>query len=277
MYLKTMFSLEDKVIVVFGGNGHLGREFCKAVLEFGAKLYSCDINVNETEEVLMLKKTYFNKYRLIKIDATNNEELQNVYNDIVEKEKKVDVLINATTMKTNDFYLPFEKVSLESWNVGILGNLTIPFLTIQKFIPIMKTNKKGSIINVSSHYGIVGNDQRIYEGSNLHDIYIKDSPDIKQIYSHGVYNAAKGGLNNFTRYLAAYYGKYNIRVNTVSPGGVYNENENDVFLKNYSNKVPLGRKAYIHEMNGSIVFLASDASSYITGHNLVIDGGYTIW
>ena len=277
MSLRNMFSLENKVIVMFGGNGYLGRQFCKVILDSGGKLYSCDTNVNETDEIKEFKKEYPQQFNLIKVDATKTKELEILYRKIVTEEKKVDVLINATTMKSDDFYLPFEEVSLDSWNIGILGNLTIPFLTIQTFIPIMKTNKKGSIINISSHYGKVGNDQRIYEGSNLHEVYIKDSPDIKQIYSHGVYNAAKGGVNNFTRYLAAYYGACNIRVNTISPGGICNEKENEVFLEKYSEKVPLGRKANIDEMNGALIFLASDASSYVTGHNLVVDGGYTIW
>jgi NAD(P)-dependent dehydrogenase (short-subunit alcohol dehydrogenase family) len=277
MSLKDMFSLEKKVIVMFGGNGHLGRQFCKAILDSGGKLYSCDTNINETDEIKQLKKEYPQQFNLIKVDATKTKELEIIYRKIVTEEKKVDVLINATTMKSDDFYLPFEEVSLDSWNIGILGNLTIPFLTIQTFIPIMKTNKKGSIINISSHYGKVGNDQRIYEGSNLHEVYIKDSPDIKQIYSHGVYNAAKGGVNNFTRYLAAYYGACNIRVNSLSPGGIHHGSENEVFLKKYSEKVPLGRKANIDEMDGALIFLASDASSYVTGHDLVVDGGYTIW
>ena len=277
MSLKDMFSLEKKVIVMFGGNGHLGRQFCKAILDSGGKLYSCDTNINETDEIKQLKKEYPQQFNLIKVDATKTKELEIIYRKIVTEEKKVDVLINATTMKSDDFYLPFEEVSLDSWNIGILGNLTIPFLTIRAFIPIMKENKKGSIINISSHYGKVGNDQRIYEGSNLHEVYIKDSPDIKQIYSHGVYNAAKGGVNNFTRYLAAYYGACNIRVNSLSPGGIHHGSENEVFLKKYSEKVPLGRKANIDEMNGALIFLASDASSYVTGHNLVVDGGYTIW
>jgi len=277
MSLKDMFSLEKKVIVMFGGNGHLGRQFCKAILDSGGKLYSCDTNINETDEIKQLKKEYPQQFNLIKVDATKTKELEIIYRKIVTEEKKVDVLINATTMKSDDFYLPFEEVSLDSWNIGILGNLTIPFLTIQTFIPIMKTNKKGSIINISSHYGKVGNDQRIYEGSNLHEVYIKDSPDIKQIYSHGVYNAAKGGVNNFTRYLAAYYGACNIRVNSLSPGGIHRGSENEVFLKKYSEKVPLGRKANIDEMDGALIFLASDASSYVTGHDLIVDGGYTIW
>jgi len=229
------------------------------------------------KKIKKLKSKYSDRFNQIIVDATKKNELIKLYNFIVDKEGTVDVLINTTTMKGDDFYLPFEEVSLEGWNIGLLGNLTIPFLTIQTFIPIMKQQKHGSIINVSSHYGLVGNDQRIYEGSNLHEIYVKDSPDIKRIYSHGVYNVAKGGLNNFTRYLAAYYGEYNIRVNTLSPGGIYQKNENKTFLKKYSDKVPLGRKANPDEMNGALIFLASDASSYVTGHNLVIDGGYTIW
>jgi NAD(P)-dependent dehydrogenase (short-subunit alcohol dehydrogenase family) len=141
----------------------------------------------------------------------------------------------------------------------------------------MKKEKKGSIINIASHYGLVGNDQRIYIGANLNEVYVKKSQKTNRIYSPGVYNAAKGGLINFTKYLAAYYGEYNIRINCISPGGVYNENENEVFLKKYSEKVPLARKAGPHEINGALIFLASDASSYVTGQNLIVDGGYTIW
>ncbi len=272
-----MFELTNKVIVIFGGSGYLGQYFCKALLEYGGTVYNCDLteNVNPVlNETINKNKS---RYQFLKSDATNKKNLKSLYEHIINTEKQVDVLINSTTMKGNDFYMPFEKVSLEGWNTGILGNLTIPFLTCQTFIPIMKERKQGSIINISSIYGLVGNDQRLYEGSNLHELYVKDSPDIKQIYSHGVYNAAKGGLNSFTRYLAAYYGKYNIRVNTLTPGGIYYKNENETFLKKYGDKTPLGRKANPDEMNGALLFLASDASTYVTGHNLVVDGGFSIW
>ena len=278
--MKNMFNLNKKVVLVFGGNGYLGKEFCKALLEDGATVYSCDKKINRTDE--KTKKFYekhADRFSNIKVDATKKEELEKTKNKISENEEKIDVLINTVTMKGKDFYRPFEEVSLEGWNIGILGNLTIPFLTIQAFIPEMKKRKKGSIINIASHYGIVANDQRIYKGANLDNIYVKDSSKKKprEIYSHGVYNASKGGLINFTRYLAAYYGKYNIRVNCISPGGIYNPKENKEFLKKYSEKVPLGRKANPDEINGAVIFLASDASSYVTGHNLVVDGGYTIW
>ncbi|MHA2174295.1 MAG: SDR family oxidoreductase [Candidatus Hodarchaeales archaeon] len=224
-----------------------------------------------------MKRKFPDKFKMLKTDATNKESLEILREKILDTEKTVDILVNTATMKGNDFYLPFEEVSLEGWNIGILGNLTIPFLTTQTFIPLMKTQKNGSIINISSHYGIVGNDQRIYVGSNLHELYVKDSPDIERVYSHGVYNASKGGIINFTRYLAAYYGEYNIRVNCISPGGIHYEDENETFVQRYSEKVPLARKARKTEINGALIFLASDASSYVTGHNLVVDGGFTIW
>lgn len=272
-----LFNLNNKVAVVFGGSGYLGKEFCKALLEYGAKVYCCDININESGETSALKEKYSKKFEMVKVDATVKEGLIQLREHILKKEKTVDIIVNTVYMKGEDWYLPFEEVSLEGWNLGLLGHLTIPFLTIQTFIPVMKKQRRGSIINISSHYGLVGNDQRIYIGSNLHEVYLENSPNFKRIYSHGVYNAAKGGLNNFTRYIAAYYGEYNIRANCISPGGVYNKKENETFLKKYSEKVPLGRKANIDEINGALIFLASDASSYVTGHNLVVDGGYTIW
>lgn len=275
---KKLFTLENKNVLVFGGNGFLGKEFCETLLNYGSTVYSCDIN-HDQEFVKKMKKDYKGKFNDKAIDATYKKSLLELREEIIFKEEKIDVLINTTTMKGDDFYEPFEKVSLEGWNIGLLGNLTVPFLTIQTFIPEMKERKKGSIINIASHYGLVGNDQRIYKGANLNNVYTKNSSkkSNKQIYSHGVYNAAKGGLINFTRYLAAYYGPFNIRANCISPGGILHPNENKKFLKNYSKKVPLGRKAKRDEINGAILFLASDASSYVTGHNLVVDGGYTIW
>lgn len=272
-----MFSLKEKVVVLIGGNGYLGKHFCQTLLENDCILYNCDINESDDEMLDSLKEQYQDKYIARVLDAGNQEQLISLREEILENHGRVDVLINSTSVKGNDFFLPFEETSLEGWEIGLKGNLTIPFLTIQTFIPIMRKQQSGSIINISSIYGILGNDQDMYKGSNLHEIYVKDSPHIKQIYSHGVYNAAKGGLTNFTRYLAAYYGKYNVRINTISPGGVYYPKENETFLKKYSAKVPMGRKCKPDEVNGALVFLASDASSYITGHNLVVDGGFSIW
>lgn len=267
---NTLFSLENKNIVLFGGNGLLGRQFSKVLLDFGASVISCDL----TEP---LQKIDSEKIEYLNFDASNQEELIQMRDYIIDKYKRVDVLVNSVTAKYKDFYLPFEEVSVEGWEVGIKGNLTIPFMTCQAFIPNMVAHNGGAIINISSMYGVIGNDQSLYEGSNLHEIYVKDSPNITQIYSHGVYNASKAGLNNFGKYLAAYYGKNNIRVNTISPGGVEFDKENEVFLDKYGKKTPLGRKAKPYEMNGALILLASDASSYITGQNILVDGGFTAW
>ena len=269
------FRLENKVAVIFGGSGYLGNEFCKTMLDYDAIVHSCDIKENDS--VAELAKKNPGQFFFHKMDATDKNQIIAIKDKIIASHDKIDILINSTTMKGDDFYLPFDRVSLEGWEKGILGNLTIPFLTCQIFIPAMVSRKKGSIINISSIYGMVGNDQDLYKGSNLHELYVENSPDIQQIFSHGVYNAAKGGLNAFTRYLAAYYGKYNIRVNTLTPGGIYHPGENETFLKKYGTKTPLGRKARPDEMNGALIFLASDSSSYVTGHNLVVDGGFTIW
>jgi len=274
-----IFCLDNKVAVVLGGNGYLGKQFCRVLLGYGAIVYSLDIDTTETAETKHLKKEYSDHFHLIQVDASDKNKLIKVKDEIVKKEKKVDILVTTTTMKGKDFYMPFEEVSLEGWNIGLLGNLTMPFLCIQTFIPIMKKQRSGSIINIASHYGLVGNDQRIYIGSNLNKVYVKKDiiKEDNRIYSHGVYNASKGGIINFTRYLAAYYGEYNIRVNCISPGGITHKGENETFIKKYSEKVPLGRKANPDEINGALIFLASDASTYVTGHNLVVDGGYTIW
>jgi len=270
-----MFRLDDKIVVLIGGGGYLGLEFTKALLDFGAIVYSCDIK--ENEYINDQKKQHGERYHFHIVDCTDKDDIIKFKDIILEKEKKVDVLINSVTAKGDDFYLPFEDVSLEGWEIGIKGNITIPFLTSQVFIPVMAEQKFGSVINISSIYGIVGNDQRIYEGSNLHECYLEKQPDLKQVYAHPVYPAAKGGLIVFTKYLAAYYGKDNVRANCISPGGVYHEQENEVFVKKYSDKTPLGRKAKPDEINGALIFLASDASSYVTGHNLVVDGGWTAW
>lgn len=267
---KDIFDLKGKNVILFGGSGILGKQFARVLIDYNAKVISCDLR--ESEE-----KIDSSNIEYVVLDAGNESELLKFRDKIIEKYKHIDVIVNSLTAKHNDFYLPFDEVSTEGWEIGLRGNLTIPFMICKAFINQLVKQNFGSIVNISSVYGLVGNDQSIYEGSNLHEIYVKDSPEITQIYSHGVYNAAKSGLNNFTRYLAAYYGKNNIRVNTISPGGIEFPAENEVFLKKYGAKTPLGRKAKQEEMNGALIYLASDASSYVTGHNLVVDGGFTAW
>ncbi|QTL99729.1 SDR family oxidoreductase [Iocasia frigidifontis] len=283
--MDNLFDLENKSIVIFGGRGYLGTQFTEVLLKYGAIVHSVDIkdvNKTNTNNIEQLKTEYPNKLCFYNCNATNKNEIEQVREEIKEKGFQIDVLINAITQKGEDFYKPFEKVSLEGWKIGINGNLTAAFLACQVFVPDMVESKQGSIINISSIYGIVGNDQRIYRGSNLDKCYldnesINSDDEEEQIYSHPVYPAAKGGVIALTKYLAAYYGKYNVRVNAISPGGVSYPEESESFIKNYSDRTPLGRKARPDEINGAIIFLSSRASSYVTGHNLVVDGGWTIW
>jgi len=147
----------------------------------------------------------------------------------------------------------------------------------------MEIQQNGSMILLSSMYGVVGNDQRIYKNSNLDSLYADNDNDNdndsekKQIYSHSVYPTVKGGIISLTRYLAAYWGENNIRVNCISPGGIAHVGENEEFVTQYSERVPLRRKGNLDEISPSIVYLASDESNYITGQNLIIDGGWTAW
>ena len=160
----------------------------------------------------------------------------------------------------------FEDYPLEQWNAALNVNLTGIFLVTQACVkPMIAQGKKGSIINICSTYGLNGPDQRIY---------IKDGKRVafKPVY----YTTTKAGVMGFTKYLAAYYAETEIRVNALTPGGVFNNHE-EYFVKNYSAKTILGRMAKKDEMNGALLFLASDASSYMTGNNVIVDGGWTAW
>jgi NAD(P)-dependent dehydrogenase (short-subunit alcohol dehydrogenase family) len=190
---------------------------------------------------------------------------------------RIDVLVYSVTAKPKDFYVPFTECSLEGWQLVLRAELDGLFLVAQSAGKIMERAGAGSMIFLSSIYGIVGNDQHIYEGSNLRELYLGDTSETKQVYAHPVYAAAKGAVISLTRFLAAYWGDYNIRVNCISPGGLAHPGENEEFLKRYSARVPLGRKGGLDDVSGAVVYLASDAANYVTGHNLVVDGGWTAW
>ena len=183
---------------------------------------------------------------------------------VVKKYGKIDVLVNNAAYQGDDKLrtIPFEKLPLESWNKAIDVNLTGIFLCCQEIGKIMVKQKKGVIINISSTYGIVAPDQRIYGKSHQNSAIF--------------YAATKSAVLNLTRYLAAYWQGKGIRVNTLSPGGV-EKNQEVNFKRKYSEKTMLGRMAKKDEYVGPIIFLASDASSYMTGSNLIVDGGWTAW
>jgi len=267
---KKIFDLSNQVIVLTGSAGRLGTNFAHILADAGANLVLIDIDdeKNKKLEKTLLKK-FKTKILCSNTDITKKKELQNLAKQVLKKFGKINGLVN------NAFYSPrlnveksamkFEEYETEIWNDVVSVNLTGVFLCSQIFGKIMAKQKTGGIIvNISSIYGINGADQRIYENSKL------NSPPS--------YAATKGAIINFTKYLAAYWNRKNIRVNTMTLGGVEDKSYMDKkFMKNYSNKTMIGRMAKNDEYNGALVFLLSNASSYMTGANLVLDGGWSAW
>ena len=267
---KKIFDLSNQVIVLTGSAGRLGTNFAHILADAGANLVLIDIDdeKNKKLEKTLLKK-FKTKILCSNTDITKKKELQNLAKNVLKKFGKIIGLVN------NAFYSPrlnveksamkFEEYETEIWNDVVSVNLTGVFLCSQIFGKIMAKQKTGGIIvNISSIYGINGADQRIYENSKL------NSPPS--------YAATKGAIINFTKYLAAYWNRKNIRVNTMTLGGVEDKSYMDKkFMKNYSNKTMIGRMAKNDEYNGALVFLLSNASSYMTGANLVLDGGWSAW
>jgi NAD(P)-dependent dehydrogenase (short-subunit alcohol dehydrogenase family) len=274
--IKEKFDLNGKKALVVGGRGFLGRRFCAALAEFGATVYSADLPQPSLAAAAdhSLPATANDTFEQYNCDVSDPDSVK----DLVAHFPHIDVLVYSVTAKPRDFYRPFTECSLEGWQLVLRAELDGLFLVTQAVGKTMERAGAGSMIFLSSIYGIVGNDQHIYEGSNLRELYLGEEADkTKQVYAHPVYAAAKGAVISLTRFLAAYWGDNNIRVNCISPGGLAHPGENEEFLKRYSARVPLARKGGLDDVSGAVVYLASDASSYVTGHNLVVDGGWTAW
>lgn len=244
-----MFSIKDKVIVVTGGNGLLGKEMVYTFRGYGAITISVDIYFDKQGQDDYL------------VDITNEESVKSLVNSIIGKYNKIDGWVNNAYPRTSDWGNKFENILLESWRKNVDMHLNGYFICCQVILKQMKLQGYGSLINMSSIYGLIGPDFTIYEGTDM--------------TMPAAYAAIKGGVNNFTRYLASYYGKYQIRINTVSPGGIY-DNQPESFVNNYNIKVPLKRMGSPKDIVSSVFYLLTDESSYITGHNLIVDGGWSI-
>lgn len=245
-----MNDLKNKVIVITGGSGLIGKSICSELISYDSISINADINVVDNLEASE-----------IYCDVTNIKSIKNAINKIVIKYGKIDGWINNAYPRTSDWGLGFENISSESWNKNVDLQLNSVFNCCQSILELMKKQKFGSIVNVSSIYGLVGPDFTVYNGTNM--------------TMPAAYSAIKGGVINFTRYLASLYGQYGVRVNTVSPGGIY-DNQPEIFVRQYCDKVPMKRMGLPSDISGPISFLLSDASKYITGHNLIVDGGWTI-
>ena len=275
MTIQEKFDLTGRVAVVTGGVGLLGTEFCRTLAEAGAAVAVLDLSVSSSKATAdTLAKSGYQALG-ISADITKPNSVNAAIERVLSEFGRLDILVNsaaldpkfdADAMKKGITPGSFEDYPLDQWNEALNVNLTGLFLMTQACVkPMIAQDKKGSIINICSTYGLNGPDQRIY---------IKDGERVafKPVY----YTVTKAGVLGFTKYLAAYYAGTEIRVNALTPGGIFNDHE-EYFVKNYSAKTILGRMAKKDEMNGALLFLASDASSYMTGNNVVVDGGWTAW
>jgi NAD(P)-dependent dehydrogenase (short-subunit alcohol dehydrogenase family) len=267
--MKPEFNLMGRLVLVMGGAGILGKQISSALAASGAKVIIADrdaeraaITADSICDVLGAHTAQF-----VVCDITDRPSLEDLKKRIEAEHGQVQVLVNNAAAKSPNFFEPFETFPVEDWDFVMGVNLKGVMLGCQVFGAAMAERGHGSIINTLSVYGIVAPDQRIYEGSEYEG---------HAINTPAVYSTSKAAVWGLTKYLSAYWGDRNVRVNAITPGGVFS-GQNDEFVKRYSARVPLGRMAAQDEMNGAIVYLASDASSYVTGQNIVIDGGLTVW
>jgi NAD(P)-dependent dehydrogenase (short-subunit alcohol dehydrogenase family) len=244
-----MSNLKDKIIIVTGGNGLLGSEILLQIKNQGGVVINFDINIYSNSE----------KHQ-IKCDITDTTSINDAINIVLKQYGKIDGLVNNAYPRTSDWGKKFENIQIDSWKSNVDMQMNSIFYMCQSVLEKMKIQNFGSIINMASIYGVVGPDFSIYDNTEM--------------TMPAAYSAIKGGVINFSRYLSSYYGKYNIRVNCISPGGIFN-NQSEIFVKNYEAKVPMKRMGKPSDIAPAICFLLSDESSYITGQNIIIDGGWT--
>ncbi len=275
MTIQDKFKLDGRIALVTGGAGLLGKEFCRTLAEAGASVAVLDLNAATTAGTAdSLSQSGF-KSLALSADITQPDSVNAAVEEVLSTFGRLDILVNSAALdpkfdgdaiKKGITPGSFEDYPLDQWSAALNVNLTGMFLMTQACVkPMLAQGKKGSIINICSTYGLNGPDQRIY---------IKDGQRVA--YKPVYYTVTKAGVLGFTKYLAAYYAGTEIRVNALTPGGIFNDHE-EYFEKNYSAKTILGRMAKKDEMNGALLFLASDASSYMTGNNVVVDGGWTAW
>jgi NAD(P)-dependent dehydrogenase (short-subunit alcohol dehydrogenase family) len=269
---KKLFDLTGKVAVVTGGAGLLGKHFCCGLAESGACVAVVDL---EGPKAVALAAELQSAYGVPSIgmvcDVSDPDSVAAMVDSVCDRLGDIQILHNNAASKSlnlEEFFAPFETYSLEEWNHIMSVNLDGMFLVAQHIGKSMVAHGKGgSIVQTASIYGIMAPDQRIYEGSRYLGM---------EINTPAVYSASKAGVVGLTKYLASYWADKNIRVNTLTPGGT-ESGQNNEFVSKYSQRVPMARMAAPHEMVGALLFLASEASSYVTGQNLVVDGGLSVW
>jgi 2-deoxy-D-gluconate 3-dehydrogenase len=271
--LAEKFDLTGRVAVVTGGAGLLGKQFCRTLAKAGAAVAVVDIEVESTGAAAEELTAAGYQALAVPTDITRPAQVEAMAAAVRERFGRLDILVNSAALdpkfdpdKIGDQGAnAFEDYPLAAWQQALDVNLTGMFLCAQEAAKAMLAQGQGVIINLCSMYGLVGPDQRLYQREG-------QPPQFKPV----TYTVTKAGVVGFTKYLATYYAGKNIRVNALTPGGVFN-NHDDEFVARYAARSVLGRMAEHDEMNGALLFLASEASSYMTGANLVVDGGWTAW
>ncbi len=263
------FRLDGRVAVVTGAAGLLGREHCNALAQAGAIVYACDLSAKAAEHVAVgLGVGHVG----VALDVTDEDSVGELRDRIIEEHGRVDVLVNNAAL--NDAVenaLTTSPIGLETYPTALFRkvldvNVTGIFLMSRTLGSVMARSGRGSIINIASTYGVVAPDQSLYKTPDGDQVFIKSA----------AYPTSKGAVVQLTRYIATYWGSRGVRANCLSPGGVENSQDNH-FVDAYSKRTPLQRMASRTDFAGAVVFLASDASAYMTGANLIVDGGFTTW
>ena len=267
------FDMTGKTAIITGAAGLLGKQFCLALAQAGANVVMADLEKKPVlENEVEFREMGLNALAL-EVDVSDPDSTKSMVERALTVFGSVDVLVNSAALDPKfdsagvsaQGANAFESFSLDAWRQALDVNLTGMFLSSQAAVVPMLKQGQGVIVIICSMYGLVGPDQRLYE-----------RPDGTRQFKPVYYSTTKAGVLGFTRYLATYYAGKNIRVNALTPGGVFNDHD-EVFTTQYSARTVLGRMANLDEMNGAMLFLCSDASSYMTGSNLVVDGGWTAW
>ncbi len=265
--ISPLFDLQGKVALITGGAGLLAAEHAIALMDHGASIILADRNLEACDQaVAVLNQNGYDKVVSVQADVTSKDSWNDLLNIGIKHFGKIDVLINnagfTNQSKSKNFDAGFADFPLEDWNNIMNVNLTGTFLGCQVIGKHMLENGNGSIINIASLYGVVSPNHKIYPGTGI-------SQPV-------AYSVSKHGVVSLTKYLATLWADKGVRVNSLTPGGIWNGHKG-LFLERFEQLIPIGRMSDKTELRGGIVYLASNASSHVIGHNLIIDGGWTAW
>ncbi len=260
---KEKFDLTGKVIVISGACGLIGRAFCEAVVQFGGHVVAVDIALAKPSEFASKLQQRSNIECIgVETEVENKNSVLELKKKVLEKFGKIDGLVTGHQNKSHLIFEPFEDLAEENWDKVVEVNLKGTFLLCQVLGSYMAEKGSGSIVNIPSTYSVVAPNQNLYKGTKM------GCP--------AAYSASKGGVDALSQYLSSYWGAKGVRVNMITPHGVWNNHE-EQFEKNFSNFSPLQRMSYNHEVAPALIYLLSDAASYVTGNNMLVEGGWTTW